>query len=121
MPEKFPVQEQVNDEQGSEHEARVVVHRDPLVAENTQIGCPTAPPSSAFRENEIEHKPGDQRRDECDQATDVDKRVNGYAFHKFTPEVSDRPVEYTGIPILRSMTDDVEGLRLFFQRVHAEE
>ena len=81
MPEKFPVQEQVNDEQGSEHEARVVVHRDPLVAENTKISCPAASPSAAFREDEIKHKSGDQRWDECDQATDIDDCIDGDAFH----------------------------------------
>ena len=80
MPEKFPVQEQVEDEQGGEHEARVIMHRHPLVAGNTKIGCPAAPPSAAFRENEIEHKPTDQGRDECDQAADVYESVDSNAF-----------------------------------------
>lgn len=43
VPEKLPVQEQVDDTQGGEHEARVVVHRNPLVAGNTGIGRPTLP------------------------------------------------------------------------------
>ena len=80
MPEKLPVQEQVEDKKGRKHEARVVVHRDPLVAGNPQIGCPAATSSSAFREYEIEHKPGDQRWDEGDQAADIDECIDGDAF-----------------------------------------
>lgn len=82
MPEKFPVQEHVDDEQGGEHEARVIVHRYPLVACNTKIGCPAASPSAAFREDEIEHQPGDKRWDECDQAADIDDCIDGDAFHE---------------------------------------
>ena len=82
MPEKFPVQEQVEDEQGSEQQARGIVHGYPLVAGDTQVGSPAAAPPSAFRENEIQDKPGYERRHECDQAADINKCVDSYASHK---------------------------------------
>ena len=82
IPEKFPVQEQVEDEQGGEKQARGIVHGYPLVAGDTQVGSPAAAPPSAFRENEIQDKPGDEGRDERNQAADINKCVDGYASHK---------------------------------------
>jgi hypothetical protein len=90
MPEKLPVQEQVDDEQCCEYETCVIVHRDPLVTGNTQIGGPAASPSATFREDKIEHQPRDKRRDEGDQAADINKSVNGNAFQK-NPSLSDLP------------------------------
>ena len=82
MPEKFPVQEQVEDEQGSEQQARGIVHGYPLVAGDTQVVSPAAAPPSAFRENEIQDKPEDEGRDERNQAADINKCVDSYASHK---------------------------------------
>ena len=80
MAEKFPVQKQVNNEQGGKYQARVVMHGDPLVSWNAKIRYPAAPPSATFRQYEIQHKAGNQRRDERDQAADVHKCINGDAF-----------------------------------------
>ena len=74
------MQEQVDDEQRSEYKTRVIVHRDPLVAGNTQIRGPATPLSAACREDEIEHQPGDKRWYEGNQAADIDKCVDSDAF-----------------------------------------
>jgi len=37
MPEKFPVQEQVDDEQCGKGKARIIMHRDPLAAGDAKI------------------------------------------------------------------------------------
>jgi hypothetical protein len=78
---KPPVQEQVEDEQGGEQQARVIVYGYPLVAGDTQIGSPPAASPSAFRKNEIQDKPGDEGRDERNQAADINNCVEGYASH----------------------------------------
>lgn len=85
MAEKLPVKEQVDNQQDSKCQARVIVHCDPLVSWYAKVSNPAAPPSAAFRENEIQHKPGDQRRDEGDQAANIDKCVDGYAFQRKSP------------------------------------
>ena len=60
MPEKFPVQEQVDDEKRYEHKTGVIVQRYPLVAGDAKIHCPAAAPPAAFREKEIDDKTGDK-------------------------------------------------------------
>jgi hypothetical protein len=71
----------VNNEQGSKHKARGIVHHHPLVPWDTEISYPPTPESSFWQEK-IENKPGYERRQECDKAGDIHKRVYGYAFHK---------------------------------------
>jgi hypothetical protein len=66
--------------QSGEREARVIVYSEPLVAGNTKSRYPAAPQATSFRENEIKDKPGDQRRDEGDQAPDIDKYIDFDAF-----------------------------------------
>ena len=73
------MQEQVDDEQGGKHEAYIIVHRDPLVTGDTKAGRPAAPESS-FRQDKIEDKSGDQRRDERDKASDVHECIDGYGL-----------------------------------------
>jgi hypothetical protein len=69
-------------EQSGERKARVIVHIQPLVLGNTQIGSPaSAPPATGWKEEE-QYQPGDQRWDERYQAADIDQRVDGDAFHE---------------------------------------
>ena len=82
MPEKLPVQEQVDDEQRCEYETCVIVHRDPLVTGNTQIGGPATPLPATLREDKIQHQPRDKRWYERDQAADIDKSIDSDAFHE---------------------------------------
>jgi hypothetical protein len=49
MPEKFPVQEQVEDEQGSEDQTCIVMHRDPRVPGNSHPWYPAAAASPGLR------------------------------------------------------------------------
>ena len=57
MPEKFPVQEHVDDEQGSKSQAPVIMHRDPLVPGKTKIGCPVSAPPDADGRNKYNTSP----------------------------------------------------------------
>jgi len=60
MAEKFPVQEQVNNEKGGKYQAGIVMHADPLVSWNAKIRYPAAPPSATFRQYEVQDKPGNK-------------------------------------------------------------
>ena len=71
IPEIHPVEEQVDDEQGGECQAPVIVHIQPLVAGKTKIGSPVSAPSAAGWKEEEQYQPGYQRRDERDQAADI--------------------------------------------------
>jgi len=81
MPEKFPVQEQVDDEQRYENKTCVVMQRNPLIAGDAKVRYPAATPPAAFREDEIQHKPGGKRQNEHDQGSEVYESVCGYTFH----------------------------------------
>jgi hypothetical protein len=82
IPEIHPVEEQVDDEQGGEYQAPVIVHGDPLVAGDAEIRSPAASPSTTFRENEKKHKPGHQGWDERYQAADIDQGIDSDASHE---------------------------------------
>ncbi len=73
------MQEQVQNEQGGKRQARIIVHGDPLGPDDAQVTCRL---SAAFREKDIKYQTRDKRRDEGDQAADIDYRVLGNAFHK---------------------------------------
>jgi hypothetical protein len=81
-PEKLPVQQQVDDKQGGEHQARIIVHRDPLVPGNAEIGRPVATPSAVGRQEQVQDQPRDECRDERDQASDIHEGIDSDAFHK---------------------------------------
>jgi hypothetical protein len=81
MAEKFPVQEQVDNEQGGKYQTGVIMHGHPLVFGYPKVRQPAAASPATFRKHEIQDKPGNERRDERDKAADVHKCVDGNAFH----------------------------------------
>ena len=81
MAEKFPVQEQVDDQEGSKYQARIIMHGDPLVFGYPKVGYPATAPPATFRKYKIEYKPGNKWWYEHDKAADVYKCVDGNAFH----------------------------------------
>jgi hypothetical protein len=48
----------VYNEQGSKYQVGIVMHSDPLVSWYTKICYPAAPPTTPFRQCEIQHKTG---------------------------------------------------------------
>ena len=91
MPEKFPVQEQVDDEQGYEGKTRNIMEEDPVIPGNPHPGDPAATPSPTGRKEQEQYQPGYQGQDERDETTDVGQCVNGYAFHENPHDTLERP------------------------------
>jgi hypothetical protein len=60
MAEKFPVQEQVDDQKGSKYQARVIMHGRPLVFGYPKVRQPAAAPPATFWKHEIQDKPGNK-------------------------------------------------------------
>lgn len=109
MPEELPVQQQVDDEQGGEYKTRDIVIQDPVVPGNPHSGNPTASPPSAGRKVEIEHKSGDKRWDERDQAADIDQCIDGDALH-------DEKILPSDLARFHKAADLVANLFRFLQR-----
>ena len=82
IPKIHPVQDQVDDDKGGECEAPVIVHGQPLVPGYTKIRSPaSAPPATGWQEEEQYH-PGDKRRYERYQASDIDQGIDSNASHE---------------------------------------
>jgi hypothetical protein len=82
IPKIHPVQDQVDDDEGGECEAPVIVHVQPLVPEKTKIYRMTASPSPTRWQDKEQYQPRDKRRDERDKAPDIDKGIDGDASHE---------------------------------------
>jgi len=82
IPKIHPVKDQVDDEQGRECQAPVIVHVQPLVPEKTKIYRMTATPAHTRWQEEEQYQPWDKRRYERYQASDIDQGIDGDASHE---------------------------------------
>ena len=81
MPEKIPVEEQVDNEQDGERKSGDIMVQDPVMTGDSHPRYPVPAPSAPGRQVEVEHEPGGQHGNESYQAGDIDKGINGDAFH----------------------------------------
>lgn len=76
------MEEQVKDEQGCKKKTRTIMKKDPVMPGYPHPGDPAAAPAATGGKEEVQYQAGDERRDECDHAADINKGIEGDASQK---------------------------------------
>ncbi len=81
MPEKLPVQKEMEDKQDCKGEAGPIMQGDPLIARNIQKGSEAVPAASSGRQYPLENKPGKERGNKRNQTKYIDQSIDVYLLH----------------------------------------